>query len=83
MVVQKKRQWSILRMSEWEEFSAYRNLIADAKREERERILNIIAHASHRYDENTPCPCGAPSAEQYDYIEDLINSSINETIGTK
>lgn len=26
-------------MSEWEEFSAYRNLIKDAKREEREEII--------------------------------------------
>ena len=29
-------------MSEWEEFSAYRNLIADAKREERERIATML-----------------------------------------
>ena len=29
-------------MSEWEKFSAYRNLIADAKREERERIATML-----------------------------------------
>lgn len=29
-------------MSEWEEFSAYRGIIADAKREERERIANML-----------------------------------------
>lgn len=50
---------------------------------ERKRILDIIAHASHRYDSDTPCPCGAPTPDQYDYIEELIDSSINETIGEK
>lgn len=29
-------------MSEWEEFSAYRGIIADAKREERERIATML-----------------------------------------
>jgi hypothetical protein len=29
-------------MSEWEEFTAYWGLIADAKREERERIIELI-----------------------------------------
>lgn len=29
-------------MSEWEEFSAYRPMIADAKREEREHIIKLI-----------------------------------------
>ena len=29
-------------MSEWEEFGAYRGIIADAKREERERIANML-----------------------------------------
>jgi hypothetical protein len=29
-------------VSEWEEFTAYRGLIADAKREERERIIELL-----------------------------------------
>lgn len=29
-------------MSEWEEFAAYRGIIADAKREERERIATML-----------------------------------------
>jgi hypothetical protein len=29
-------------VSEWEEFTAYRGLIADAKREERERITTLL-----------------------------------------
>jgi hypothetical protein len=61
-----------------------RHRVADlAIAKERKRILDIIAHASHRYDSDTPCPCGAPTPDQYDYIEELINSSINETIGEK
>lgn len=29
-------------MSEWEEFTAYAGIIADAKREERERIIKLL-----------------------------------------
>ncbi len=29
-------------MSEWEEFSAYKGIIADAKREEREQIVEAL-----------------------------------------
>ena len=59
-------------MSEWEEFAAYRGIIADAKREERERILGILRDDCHKYDENTICPCGAITPDQYDYVEQLI-----------
>jgi hypothetical protein len=36
-------------MSEWEEFTAYWGLIADAKREERERIIELLKEKRARF----------------------------------
>ena len=36
-------------MSEWEQFKAYAGIIADAKNEERERIIAVIEQQSHHY----------------------------------
>lgn len=59
-------------MSEWEEFAAYLGIIRDAKREERERIVNLLENNCHKYTEGVACPCGAPMPEQVDYIIELI-----------
>lgn len=40
---------------------------------ERKRILDILRDDCHRYDENTICPCGAITPDQFDYVEKLIN----------
>jgi hypothetical protein len=34
-------------VSEWEEFTAYAGIIADAKREERERIIKLLEERHH------------------------------------
>ena len=50
-----------------------RNRVAQlAIQKERERILDILRDDCHRYDENTICPCGAITPDQFDYVEQLI-----------
>ena len=58
-------------MSEWEEFSAYQGLIADAKREERERIIELI---KQEFDEHGFI-CGSG-----DYFISIIRGNLVELL---
>jgi len=39
---------------------------------ERERILKELERKCHWFDMGVPCPCGAPTPDQFDYIKKLI-----------
>lgn len=54
-------------MSEWEEFTAYAGIIADAKREERERIIKVLNTAK-----GTDCGCDDCKGV-HNYIDALVN----------
>lgn len=61
-------------MSEWQEFTAYMGIIADAKREERERIrTNIIDRVQDLSSCHKDDDCQAFGALIASYIEEWID----------
>lgn len=61
-------------MSEWQEFTAYTGIIADAKREERERIrANIIDRVQDLSSCQKDDDCQAFGALIASYIEEWID----------
>lgn len=59
-------------MSATERSAAFEWGLESGQALERERIIKLLETDCHRYTEEIPCPCGAPTPEQVDYLIALI-----------
>lgn len=66
-------------MSEWEEFTAYAGIIADAKREERERIrANILERVQDLTSCNKNDDCNEWGQHIQGYIQEWLDDGGNK-----